>query len=89
MADRKLNVHFSDVYQDLLIAAVERASGLIDNKSPINEIAKALKKEFDKEFYPSWHCIVGNNFGAYVSNEEGKALYFTYGQTSILLFRAG
>ena len=89
MVDRKLNVHFSDVPQDLQIVAVERAAGLIESKSPINEIAKALKKEFDREFYPNWHCIVGNNFGAYVSNEEGKALYFTYGQTSILLFRAG
>ena len=89
MVDRKLTVHYSDVPQDLQIAAVERAAGLIESKQPINHIAKELKKNFDIEFYPSWHCIVGNNFGAYVSNEDGKALYFTYGQTSILLFRAG
>jgi dynein light chain LC8-type len=89
MSDRKLNVHFSDVSQDLLIFAVERAAAAIERKDPDNEIAKHLKIKFDKEFYPSWHCIVGKNFGAYVSNEENKALYFTYGQTSVLLFRAG
>lgn len=89
MVDRKLTVHFSDVAQDLQIAAIEKAAGMLESKNAFNEISKEIKKVFDKEFYPSWHCVVGNNFGAYVSNEEGKALYFTYGQTSVLLFRAG
>lgn len=89
MVDRKLNVHFSDVPQDLQITAVEKAAGLIESKTPINDIAKEIKILFDKEYFPNWHCVVGNNFGAYISNEEGKVIYFTYGQTSILLFRAG
>jgi dynein light chain LC8-type len=89
MVDRKLTVHFSDMPQDLQIVAVEKAASMIESKTPINEIANAIKKMFDKDFYPTWHCVVGNNFGAYVSNEEGKSIYFTYGQTSILLFRAG
>lgn len=89
MVDRKLTVHFSDMPQDYVIVAVEKAASMIESKTPINEIAMSIKKMFDKDFYPTWHCIVGNNFGAYVSNEDGKAIYFTYGLTSILLFRAG
>jgi dynein light chain LC8-type len=89
MVDRKLTIHYSEVPQDLQIAAVERAAGLIESKKPDNEIAKDLKRAFDAQYNPQWHCVVGRHFGAYVSNEEQKVLYFTYGQTSILLFKAG
>ena len=26
-------------------------------------MAAYIKKEFDKKFNPTWHCIVGRNFG--------------------------
>jgi hypothetical protein len=28
------------------------------------DIAAYIKKEFDKKYGPTWHCIVGRNFGA-------------------------
>lgn len=27
------------------------------------DIAAYIKKEFDKKYNPTWHCIVGRNFG--------------------------
>lgn len=27
------------------------------------DIAAFIKKEFDKKYNPTWHCIVGRNFG--------------------------
>jgi hypothetical protein len=27
------------------------------------DIAEYIKKEFDKNHGPTWHCIVGRNFG--------------------------
>ena len=30
------------------------------------DIAAYIKKEFDKKFSPTWHCIVGRNFGKQV-----------------------
>jgi hypothetical protein len=27
------------------------------------DIATHIKKEFDKKYGPTWHCIVGRNFG--------------------------
>ena len=89
MADRKLKVHRADAPHDMLVLAVERAASLIESKTPLNTIAKKLKNLFDKTYFPNWHCIVGHHFGAFASNEEGKALYFTYGQTFVLLFKAG
>lgn len=29
------------------------------------DIAAYIKKEFDKKHNPTWHCIVGRNFGAH------------------------
>ncbi|TYI10741.1 hypothetical protein ES332_A09G162400v1 [Gossypium tomentosum] len=27
------------------------------------DVAEYIKKEFDKKYGPTWHCIVGSNFG--------------------------
>ena len=27
------------------------------------DVAEYIKKEFDKKHGPTWHCIVGKNFG--------------------------
>lgn len=34
-----------------------------------------------------WHCIVGRNFGSYVTNEQKHYIYFYQGQTAVLLFK--
>lgn len=31
------------------------------------DIAEYIKKEFDKNHGPTWHCIVGRNFGTPLS----------------------
>ncbi|KNC72071.1 hypothetical protein SARC_15381, partial [Sphaeroforma arctica JP610] len=41
--------------------------------------------EFDSRFTPSWHCIVGRNFGSYVTHETKHFIYFYIGQVSALI----
>lgn len=36
-----------------------------------------------------WHCIVGRNFGSYVTHEAKHHIYFYAGQTAVLLFKTG
>lgn len=31
------------------------------------DIASFIKKEFDRKHSPTWHCIVGRNFGEHQS----------------------
>lgn len=31
------------------------------------DVAENIKKEFDKRHGPTWHCIVGRNFGSLFS----------------------
>ena len=53
------------------------------------DIAAFIKKEFDKKYNPTWHCIVGRNFGSYVTHETKHFIYFYLGQVAILLFKSG
>lgn len=46
-------------------------------------------QEFDKKYNPTWHCIVGRNFGSYVTHETKHFIYFYLGQVAILLFKSG
>ena len=36
-----------------------------------------------------WHCMVGSNFGAYMTHEKGHNVYFYVGQQAVLLFKTG
>lgn len=55
----------------------------------LQDIAAYIKKEFDKKYNPTWHCIVGRNFGSYVTHETRHFIYFYLGQVAILLFKSG
>ena len=55
----------------------------------MKDIAAYIKKEFDKKYNPTWHCIVGRNFGSYVTHETKHFIYFYLGQVAILLFKSG
>lgn len=46
------------------------------------DIAAFIKKEFDKKYNATWHCIVGRNFGSYVTHETKHFIYFYLGQAS-------
>jgi hypothetical protein len=48
-----------------------------------------IKKEFDKKYNPTWHAIVGRNFGSYVTHETKHFIYFYLGQIAVLLFKSG
>lgn len=34
-----------------------------ENCNVEKDVAELIKKEFDKNHGPTWHCIVGKNFG--------------------------
>ncbi|KAL7588501.1 hypothetical protein Lser_V15G37830 [Lactuca serriola] len=51
------------------------------------QIALNLKKEFDKVYGPAWHCIVGSNFGSFVTHATGCFLYFSMEKLYILVFK--
>lgn len=38
-----------------------------DKNNVEKDVAESIKKEFDKKHGPTWHCIVGRNFGIFFS----------------------
>lgn len=54
-----------------------------------NNVSLSKTQEFDKKYNPTWHCIVGRNFGSYVTHETKHFIYFYLGQVAILLFKSG
>lgn len=48
----------------------------MENYNIEKDIAAYIKKEFDTKFNPTWHCIVGRNFGSYVTHETKHFIYF-------------
>ena len=47
------------------------------------------KHKHTKQHNPTWHCIVGRNFGSYVTHETKHFIYFYLGQVAVLLFKSG
>lgn len=39
-----------------------------------------INKEFEKKYNPTWHCILGRNFGSYVPHETRPFINFCLSQ---------
>ncbi|CAD7677930.1 unnamed protein product [Nyctereutes procyonoides] len=65
------------------VDSVECATQALEKYNIEKDIAAHIKKEFDKKYNPTWHCIVGRNFGSYVTHETKHFIYFYLGQVAI------
>ncbi|XP_069809670.1 dynein light chain LC6, flagellar outer arm-like [Dendropsophus ebraccatus] len=84
MSERKAVIKNAEKMQQ---DAMEIATQALEKCNIEKEIAACIKKEFDKMYNPTWHCIVGRNFGSYVTHETKHFIYFYLGQVAILLFK--
>ena len=55
----------ADMSEDMQQGAVDCAQEAMQKYNLEKDIAAHSKKEFDKRYNPTWHCIVGRNFGRY------------------------
>ncbi|KAK9161605.1 hypothetical protein Syun_007946 [Stephania yunnanensis] len=62
-APKKVVIKSADMKDDMQNQAIDCALYAFDKYSVEKEIAEHIKKEFDKKHGPTWHCIVGRNFG--------------------------
>ncbi|KAH8923291.1 dynein light chain 1, cytoplasmic-like protein [Atractiella rhizophila] len=69
--------------------AIEVAREAVDKFTVEKDIAAYIKKEFDRKYNPTWHVVVGKNFGSYVTHETKHFVYFYLGNIAILLFKSG
>ena len=89
MSERKAVIKNADMTEDMQQDAVDCATQAMEKYNIEKDIAAYVKKEFDKKYNPTWHCIVGRNFGSYVTHETKHFIYFYLGQVAVLLFKSG
>ncbi|BHF64728.1 Dynein light chain 1, cytoplasmic [Sparganum proliferum] len=87
--DRKAVVKNADMDDEMQQTAVEFAATAIEKFQIEKDIASYLKKEFDRKYGPTWHCVVGRHFGSYVTHETRHFIYFYVGSLALLLFKSG
>ncbi|KAI1289234.1 Dynein light chain 1, cytoplasmic [Halotydeus destructor] len=52
------------------------------------QIAESLKQDFDQMFTPTWHCIVGRNWGSCVTHSKQCYIRILYRHFTILLYKS-
>jgi len=95
VAEIKVDIKNALMSKEMQQVAVEQARHIVieapkkSKENPEKEIAAYLKKEFDKAYTPTWHCVVGKTFGSHVTHEKEHFIFFTVGIYQILLFKSG
>lgn len=51
------------------------------------DIAAYIKQELDRKYGTSWQCVVGRNFGSYVTHETHTFIYFYVHNIAIMVFK--
>ncbi|XP_023526495.1 dynein light chain 1, cytoplasmic-like [Cucurbita pepo subsp. pepo] len=88
-AAKKIVIKSADMFGDMQKEAVDIAIAAFEKHSVEKDVAEQIKKEFDQRHGPTWHCIVGRNFGSYVTHESNHFVYFYLDQKAVLLFKSG
>ncbi|KAL7569201.1 hypothetical protein ACA910_016761 [Epithemia clementina (nom. ined.)] len=86
---RKAVIKNADMEEKMQQDAVDIASKALSEYNIEKDVAAYIKKEFDRKYGPTWHVIVGRNFGSYVTHETKHFIYFYLGQVAVLLFKSG
>lgn len=85
--DVKANIKAVDMDETMQMEVVHVANVAMEKYNIEKDIAAYIKKEFDRKYGATWHCIVGRNFGSYVTHVSRHFIYFYLGQMAILLFK--
>ena len=59
-----------DMGEDMQQESIEIAQTALEKFNVEKDIAAQIKKEFDRRHGPTWHVVVGKNFGSYVTHGE-------------------
>ncbi|XP_052206494.1 uncharacterized protein LOC127810923 [Diospyros lotus] len=86
---KKFIIKSADMKDDMQKEAVDIAIAAFEKCSVEKDVAEHIKKEFDTKYGPTWHCIVGKNFGSYVTHETNHFVYFYLDSKAVLLFKSG
>jgi dynein light chain LC8-type len=57
-----------DMTEELQQESIDITTAALEKYNIEKDIAAYIKKEFDRRHGPTWHVVVGKNFGSYVTH---------------------
>ncbi|TGZ57125.1 hypothetical protein CRM22_010013 [Opisthorchis felineus] len=87
MTEIKVDVRISEMDKDMVKSVVDVTAEALQRFTVDRDIASHIKHEFDWKYGVLWHCVVGKDYGSYVSYSGENMIYFYAGHRAILLFR--
>ncbi|BEJ15486.1 hypothetical protein CspHIS471_0500910 [Cutaneotrichosporon sp. HIS471] len=76
-----------DMSEEMQKVAVKVAAEALAKYTVEKDAAMIIKKEFDRLYSTTWHCVVGKHFGSFVTHETKNFIYFYLGPIAILLWK--
>ena len=67
--------------------AMSVAAAALEGNQEEKDISKHIKTHFDHKYGPTWFCIVGADFKAFVTHEAKHFIFFYIGKTAICLYK--
>ncbi|CAH8473102.1 unnamed protein product [Schistosoma margrebowiei] len=64
MTEKKAVIKNADMSEEMQAEVVKICVEALETYNIEKDIAAFIKKECDKRYNPTWHCIVGRNFGS-------------------------
>uniref|UniRef100_A0AC34PUI9 Dynein light chain n=1 Tax=Panagrolaimus sp. JU765 TaxID=591449 RepID=A0AC34PUI9_9BILA len=80
-------VKSTDMSESLQAEVFQVANEALSKFKIEKDVAVFIKEEFDKRHGSSWHCVVGRNFGSFVSHETNTFIYFYLNHVAIMLYK--
>jgi len=84
----KATIKNVDMTEEMKQEAIDVTSAALEKYNIEKDIAAQIKKEFDRRHGPTWHVVVGKNFGSYVTHETKHFIYFYVGSLAILIWKS-
>ena len=75
------------VHGEMKNDALKVAAAAIEGNQEEKDISKHIKAHFDQKYGPTWHCIVGSDFRAFVTHESKHFIFFYVGKLAICLYK--
>lgn len=84
----ELKIQAADMPMEMQRSAVFSATQAIKLYSTEKHIAESIKQDFDQMYHPTWHCIVGRNWGSCVTHSKQCYIRLAYKDLTILLYKS-
>ncbi|CAH8436062.1 unnamed protein product [Schistosoma rodhaini] len=87
MENRRALMKSTDMQAPLQKIVVDTCVVATEQYDEERDVAAYVKKHMDKYDGGVWHCVLGKDFGCYVSHLDGYFSYFQYQGKSMIVFR--